>query len=370
MDIFKLGKICDIVSGGTPSRSNSGYWQNGTIPWIKISNIKGKYVNKADEYITIDGLNDSSAKMLRSGTILYTIFATLGEVGILDIDACTNQAIAGISIKDPDRILTDYLYYFLKSKKSYVNGIGRGVAQNNINMSILRSFDVPIPSIDDQKKIVSILALIEDVIESYTAQLRNLDTLIKARFVEVTNKAETIPTRMGDVANYINGYAFKPSDWGTNGWPIIRIQNLNDKNASYNYYSGKIDEKYHVRSGDVLISWATHLEAYIWNGEDAWINQHIFRVVFDKVPINKIYFVYSTEDALHQAFKNAHGFKPTMEHIKRSDFENAIIQLPSLEVQEQFASFANQIDKSKVVVQAALEKAQLLFDSLMQQYFG
>ena len=138
MEVFRLGDICDVVSGGTRSRSNPVYWQDGTIPWIKISNIKGKYVSEADESITLDGLNGSSAKMLKRGTILYTIFATLGEVGILDIDACTNQAIAGITINHPDRILTDYLYYFLKSKKKYVNGIGRGVAQNNINMSILR----------------------------------------------------------------------------------------------------------------------------------------------------------------------------------------------------------------------------------------
>lgn len=99
MIVVKLGDICDIVSGGTPSRSKQEYWQSGTIPWIKIGNIKGKYVSEADEYITEAGLNGSSAKMLIKGTILYTIFATLGEVGILDIDACTNQAIAGITIK-------------------------------------------------------------------------------------------------------------------------------------------------------------------------------------------------------------------------------------------------------------------------------
>lgn len=66
--------------------------------------------------------------------------------------------------------------------------------------------------------------------------------------------------------------------------------------------------------------------------------------------INKIYFVYSTEEALRQAFKNAHGFKPTMEHIKRNDFENAVIQVPSMELQNQFADFVNQVDKSKLSV--------------------
>ena len=128
MNIRKLGEICDIASGGTPSRSNPEYWQNGNIPWIKIGNIRGKLISEADEFITEKGLNNSSAKMLRKGTILYTIFATLGEVGILDIDACTNQAIAGITIKSVTEVCRDYLYYYLKSTKNYVSGIGRGVA--------------------------------------------------------------------------------------------------------------------------------------------------------------------------------------------------------------------------------------------------
>ena len=124
-----------------------------------------------------------------------------------------------------------------------------------------------------------------------------------------------------------------------------------------------------MRKGDVLVSWATHLEAYIWKGHDAWLNQHIFKVVFDKIPINDVYFVYSTEEALRQAFKNAHGFKPTMEHIKRSDFEDAVIQLPDIEVQNKFARFAAQVDKSKLTIQQSLDKLETLKKALMQQYF-
>ena len=169
---------------------------------------------------------------------------------------------------------------------------------------------------------------------------------VSSRFVELTENVNTVPTRMGDIATYINGYAFKPTDWKESGLPIIRIQNLNDATARYNYFDGKIDSKYLVTTGDILVSWATHLEAYIWNGNRAWLNQHIFKVLFNKIPINKIYFVYATEDALRQAFKNAHGFKPTMEHIKRSDFENAIVKLPPMEIQNQFAAFVAEVDKS------------------------
>jgi len=114
LEFKTLSELCDIVSGGTPSRSRMEFWNNGDIPWIKIGNLNGKYVEKADEYITKVGLENSAAKVLPKGTILYTIFATLGETAILSIDACTNQAIAGICIKDNLQVSTDYIYYFLK----------------------------------------------------------------------------------------------------------------------------------------------------------------------------------------------------------------------------------------------------------------
>ena len=153
--------------------------------------------------------------------------------------------------------------------------------------------------------------------------------------------------RMGDLATYINGAAFKPKDWSRDGKPIIRIQNLNNPEAEFNYYSGVLDNKYLVNDGDVLVSWATHLEAYIWNGPEAWLNQHIFKVVFNKGEIDKVFFIYAANVALKEAFKMAHGFKATMEHIKRGDFESTAVMVPDIEVQRQFSEFANQSDKSK-----------------------
>ncbi|MGN0715245.1 MAG: restriction endonuclease subunit S, partial [Anaerovoracaceae bacterium] len=191
MQVKSLGELCHIVSGGTPSRSKPEYWNGGSIPWIKIGNIKGKYVNEADEFITQAGLDGSSAKLLPKGTVLYTIFATLGEVGILNLNACTNQAIAGLTIKDENQLSTDFLYYYLKSKKVYVNNVGRGVAQNNINMSILRNFELPLPKLWKQIEIVRILDKVSNIIEARQQELQKLDDLIKARFVELFGDIKT-----------------------------------------------------------------------------------------------------------------------------------------------------------------------------------
>lgn len=267
-----------------------------------------------------------------------------------------------------DNVLPEYLCYVVRHM--HLEKYFTGATIPHIYFRDYKNEQFNLESLDKQAEIIEILGKAESIILKRRKELAELDNLIKARFVEMTESTDTVPTRMGDIATYINGYAFKPVQWEDSGYPIIRIQNLNDTKAPYNYYSGNLADKYLIHNGDVLVSWATHLEAYIWKGEEAWLNQHIFKVVFDKIEVDKTYFVFACEEALRQAFRNAHGFKPTMEHIKKADFDAAVVKLPNIQTQKEFAAFAAQVDKSKVVVQKALDKAQTLFDSLMQQYFG
>lgn len=146
-----IGEIADITSGGTPSRSNSNYW-NGNIPWLKIGDISSKYVDSCSEYITEEGLSNSSAKIFEKGTILYTIFATIGNVGILNFEASTNQAIAGIKLFGDFNI--EYIYYVCLALKDVLMKKGRGCAQLNINQEILNNVEIPIPPLEEQKRIV------------------------------------------------------------------------------------------------------------------------------------------------------------------------------------------------------------------------
>ena len=148
----KLGEICNFIAGGTPLKSKIEYWKDGSIPWIKISDLKEKYVKFSDEKITKEGLEKSSAKILEKGTILYTIFASVGKVAILDIEATTNQAIVGINLKKDIFVDKNFLYYFLCSIENNIKNQARGVAQNNINISILKNINIPIFPLYLQKK--------------------------------------------------------------------------------------------------------------------------------------------------------------------------------------------------------------------------
>ncbi|ENR0323428.1 restriction endonuclease subunit S [Campylobacter upsaliensis] len=173
----KLGDICEIVSGGTPSRDKIEYWHNGTIPWVKIADVKNNVVNQTQEFITELGLENSSAKIFTKGTLLYTIFATLGETAILNIDAATNQAIAAlIETYDYD---TKFLMYCLMSMKDYVNSLGRGVAQNNINQTMLKNFTIPLPPLCEQQEIVGKLDLLVSLANDFAITKENLKRIEK-----------------------------------------------------------------------------------------------------------------------------------------------------------------------------------------------
>ena len=187
----KLGDICDFISGGTPSKSKIEYWKDGKIPWIKISDFKKKYIKISDEKITKSGLENSSAKILKKGTILYTIFASVGKVAILDIEATTNQAIVGIDLKGNNLLDKDFLYYFLCSIENNIKKQARGVAQNNINISILKNISIPILSMSLQKNIVKTLNKLEDILENFKQKKLLINFLNKSLFTRMFGDIRT-----------------------------------------------------------------------------------------------------------------------------------------------------------------------------------
>ncbi len=169
--------------------------------------------------------------------------------------------------------------------------------------------------------------------------------------------------KLGEVATFVNGYPFKPSDWKGNGRKIIRIQNLNNPTAEYNYYDGSIDSKYLVIKGDVLISWSGSLGVFEWSKDEAILNQHIFKVVFNKGKINKRFFEYVVSSRLNEMKAKVHGI--TMQHITKKDFDVIPIPIPPLPEQERIVS---ELDLLTSIINK--QKAQLKeLDSLAQSIF-
>ena len=174
--------------------------------------------------------------------------------------------------------------------------------------------------------------------------------------------------RLGDVATYINGFAFKPTDWSDKGVPIIRIQDLTGNSYHANRYNGVYHPKYEVNDGDVLISWSASLGVYVWRGEKAVLNQHIFKVVFDKADVDKKFFVYQVQNTLENAATMAHG--ATMKHLTKPVFDALPFYLPSAEEQIEIARVLDEVSDLIALREEQIVKLDLLVKSRFIEVFG
>jgi type I restriction enzyme S subunit len=173
--------------------------------------------------------------------------------------------------------------------------------------------------------------------------------------------ADTI--KLGDAATYINGYAFKPTDRREVGLPIIRIQDLTGNAYDLGFYDGDYPEKIEINNGDVLISWSASLGVYVWNRGKALLNQHIFKVVFDKAEINQQYFVYAVRHKLDEMAGKAHG--ATMKHIVKKDFDATMIPYPSIKEQSKIAT---NLDRVANIIEARKKELQLLEELIKARF--
>ena len=178
-------------------------------------------------------------------------------------------------------------------------------------------------------------------------------------------------TTLGEIATYVNGRAFKPIEWSKTGTPIVRIQNLNNPNAEYNYYDGNIEEKYYIRNGDLLFAWSASLGAYIWKGKDAFLNQHIFKVL-PKENIDKTFIYYLLDKVTSELYAKAHG--SGMVHVTKGKFEATSVNIPPLETQQaivnKIESLFDEIDEGIGRLKTAAQQIQQYRQSLLKNAFN
>jgi type I restriction enzyme S subunit len=269
-----LGELATVQSGGTPSRGINSYW-NGDIPWVKISDIKEMYVDKTTEFITKEGLKNSSTRIFPKGTILFTIFATLGKIGILNIDAATNQAIAGIT---PSKAIVDkYLTYALIDLSNSISEYGKGVAQKNINQAILKDTIIPLPPLPEQHRIVTKLNTLFAQLETIKTSMANIPLLLKDFRQQVLTQAVTGKLtgewrkgneleewgkeKLSNMAEIIDPHpSHRTPPEVVNGIPYISIGDIDKSNKIDFYNSRKVSpqilvehrKRYQLKDGDFI----------------------------------------------------------------------------------------------------------------------
>lgn len=389
-EVVLLGEICDIQAGGTPSRHKNEYWINGNIPWVKIGDMNSKFISSTNEFITESGLKNSAAKLFPKGTLLFSIFATLGAVSILDIEATTNQAIAGINIKSRKDVYNFFLYYYLISIKKDIEKIGRGVAQNNINLGILKRYPISIPSFDKQVKIAQILDKASELIEKRKEQLRELDRLAESVFYDmfgdpVTNSKRWEKNTLKNLTTKIgSGATPKGGNENYKNEGISLIRSLNIYNAKFKYKDLAFIDELQAKSldgvtiepNDVLlnITGASVARCCVVpnNILPARVNQHVSILRTKEEELNYIFLCYLliSNEFQNKLLKDSKNNGATREALTKSDLENLPIITPPLELQHQFASIIEKIEAQKAKVKAALKESEDLFQRLMQDMFN
>lgn len=378
----RLGDVCTIVSGTTPKSDHPEYW-DGDINWVTPAELtdESDTIFESQRKITQQAVSDSSLKPFPAGTVLLSSRAPIGKVAIAGVEMYCNQGFKNLICSDV--IYNRYLYHFLKGKTDYLNSLGRGATFKEISKSIVEGIEIPLPPLDEQRKIAAVLDTVSDLIAKRRQQLDKLDELVKARFVEMFGDPVVNP--MGWEQTTLKNLAVGKLSYGSGASAVnydgmvryIRITDITD-NGELNddiKSPNQFDEKYLLHDGDILFarSGATVGKTLCFSMKkygNAIYAGYLIRMVPDKTRVLPIYVFYYTKTDYYSAFVSIAQKAVAQPNINAQEYGNLIICVPPLKLQNQFASFVEQIEKTKGTISRSLEKLEMLKKALMQEYFG
>ena len=328
------------------------------IPWLKTGEVNYCRIYNTEFYISKEGLERSSAKLIPANSVIVAMYGqgdTAGRVAINKIPLSTNQACCNLIINQ-EKADYEYVYYTLCTLYERLVALKNGGAQPNLNAKIIKEIKIPLPELDIQHRIASVLAAYDELIDNNQKQIKLLEEaaqrLYKEWFVDLrfpgyedVHIVDGVPEgwsvkSMDDIADYLNGYAFKPSDWGKIGKPIIKIKELNEgisKDTPRNT-GDDIPEKYSVYAGDIIFSWSATLTAKIWDAEEGLLNQHLFKVTPNK-GIAREYALQSILKTLEEFSYLTTG--STMKHIQRGKLKQVFVKVPTQDIMNKYETVAD-----------------------------
>ena len=385
----KLGELYKITSGGTPSRTHSEYYEDGTIPWVKTGDLKDKYLFETDEKISQLGLENSSARIYLKNTVLLAMYgATIGATSILKIDAATNQACAAFSPRED--VLPEYLYAFLESQKDKFIKDAVGGAQPNLSAGYLKTIEFKLPSLEQQTRITRNLSKIDELLLLRKQQIAKLDGLIKARFVEMfgdpADNVNNLPASpMTAICQIIDGDRGKnypkQEEFSDSGFCLfLYAKNVTAQGFSFENCTYITEEKDALLRngklcrGDVVLTTRGTIGNLAFYDtsvpyENIRINSGMVILRMNKQVVSEIFFIEQFKMQL-DSIKSRIASGSAQPQLPISTMNKIEMILPPIELQNQFAAFVERVSQQKQTVQQSLEKLKLMKKALMQEYFG
>lgn len=368
---YKLKDIFDLQMGKTPSRNNSEYWNTEDYKWISIADLgkTGKYISETKEYLSESAVTDSGIKVIPANTVVMSFKLSIGKTAITAEDMYSNEAIMAFHDRHVVDILPEYIYYMFKYK-NWDEGSNKAVMGKTLNKATLSEVEIDICSMEEQREIVNVLDKMMTVLEGRGAELALLDDLIKARFVELFGDPMTNPHNipkviLGSVLTVEpqNGLYKPQSDYVSDGTgvPILRIDS---------FYDGKVTglsslkrlicsetelKRYLLYENDIVINRVNSIE---YLGKCGLIQDLVENTVFESnmmrlhIDENKFHPVYITKllcsEFIYQQILRRAKKAVNQASINQKDVESFVVYMPPIDQQNQFATFVEQTNKSKV----------------------
>ncbi|MBF0234401.1 MAG: restriction endonuclease subunit S [Desulfamplus sp.] len=308
----KLGDVClNVLTGGTPSTQVSRYFENGTVPWLKTKEVNFCRIAKTENFITEEGVANSSAKMIPPNSVIIAMYGdTAGRVAINRIPLATNQACCNLVISDK-MADCNFIFYLLWNAYFDLVAMKTGSAQPNLNTSLIKSLDILLPPLPEQQAIASVLSSLDDKIDLLHRQNKTLETmaetLFRQWFVEEAEEGWEETTLVQHTEAF-RGLSYKGSGLTENGLGIP-MHNLNSvyegggyKLEGIKFYNDEYKERHRIYPGDVIVTNTEQGHDFKLIGFPAIVpdsfgnvglfSQHIYRLV----PTNQTYlsreFIY------------------------------------------------------------------------------
>ena len=382
---YRLEELFDLQMGKTPSRSVTEYWESGNNKWISIADLSkcGKYIYDTKECLSDIAVSESGIKQIPANTVVMSFKLSIGKTAITSEPMYSNEAIMSFRDRKLVQLLPEYIYYLLLSK-NWDDGTNKAVMGKTLNKATLSKVKVNIHSMQEQQEIVYVLNQATALIELHQQQLQKLDELVKARFVELFGDPISNPhgfdkvdlSELADIKIGPFGSLLHKGDYIEGGYALLNPSHIIDgkiaPDSELTVSREKYEElsAYHLKAGDVVMGRRGEMGRCAVVPCDGYLcgtGSLLIRTKGDVTAdyIQKIISFPSFKKAIEDM-----AVGQTMPNLNVPIVSRFQIIKPPIEVQHSYYAFVEQTDKSKVAVQKSLDEAQLLFDSLMQQYFG
>lgn len=342
-----IGEISsNVFAGGTPSTKHEEYY-DGDIPWIRSGEIDFNVITKAERNITTAGYKNSSAKLIRKGSVVMAMTgATVAKSAIVDFETTANQSVCAIETVES---IVNYKFVFYSLAKDYfkIRSSAQG-ALTSLNLAMIKQLQIPIPSLSEQSRIVSIL-------DTFTSSISNLKQQIEERrkqyeyerdlLLDLEGKEGVEKISLKEVCDVINGRAYSQPELLDKGkYRVLRVGNF-FSNDNWYFSDLELEDKYYCKNGDLLYAWSASFGPHIWKEERVIYHYHIWKMECkEKLYVKYMYYWLQSKDMYKQAFSNLHG--ATMAHLTKALMESLKVSVPSLQAQSRIVSILDTFEQS------------------------